>query len=104
MPPLEGANPPGVPVDLKALRKRLEASQGREYWRSLDELAQTEEFQDFVKHEFPRNVDLWMEPTTRRQFLKLMGASLGMAFLNGCTKPLEKIVPYNQAPEDLVPG
>src|SRR4051794_22635293 len=88
-------------VDFSALRRRLQQGEGREYWRGLEELAETPEFQDFVKHEFPRDVELWMEPITRRDFLKLMGAGLALAFFAGCRKPLETIIPYNQAPEDI---
>jgi MoCo/4Fe-4S cofactor protein with predicted Tat translocation signal len=91
-------------VDIAAIRTRLANSHGRDYWRSLEELSETAEFQDFVKHEFPRDVELWMEPMSRRGFVKLMGASLAMAFFSGCRKPLESIVPYNKAPEDVVPG
>jgi molybdopterin-containing oxidoreductase family iron-sulfur binding subunit len=91
-------------TDIAAIRARLRKSEGREYWRSLEELAETDEFQDFVRHEFPSGVDLWLEPTSRRDFLKLMGASLAVAFFSGCRKPLEAIVPYNVAPEDAVPG
>jgi len=95
MPPLS---------DLSAIRARLQKSGGREYWRSLEELSETDEFRDFVRHEFPRGVDLWPEPASRREFLRLMGASLAVAFFSGCRKPLEAIVPYDKAPEDAIPG
>jgi molybdopterin-containing oxidoreductase family iron-sulfur binding subunit len=90
--------------DLAAIRARLESGGGREYWRGLDELSETAEFADFVRHEFPRGADVWLEPTSRRDFLKLMGASLAVAFFSGCRKPLEAIVPYNAAPPDALPG
>jgi molybdopterin-containing oxidoreductase family iron-sulfur binding subunit len=95
MPPL---------TDIAAIRARLQKSGGREYWRSLEELAETDEFQDFVRHEFPRGADVWMEPTSRREFMRLMGASLAVAFFSGCRKPLDAIVPYNVAPKDAVAG
>ena len=42
---------------------------------------------------------------SRRGFLQLMGASLAMAGMTGCTKlPLEPIVPYVRQPEDIIPG
>ena len=41
-------------LNLSSLRARLANSQGREYWRSLDELAETEEFRDFLHNEFPQ--------------------------------------------------
>ncbi len=44
-------------------------------------------------------------PGSRREFLKLMGASLALAGWSGCTRqPLEKIVPYVRQPEEVVPG
>jgi molybdopterin-containing oxidoreductase family iron-sulfur binding subunit len=95
MPPL---------TDIAAIRARLQKSGGREYWRSLEELSATDEFQDFVRHEFPRGADVWMEPTSRRDFMKLMGASLAVAFFSGCRKPIAAIVPYNAAPKDAIPG
>ena len=42
---------------------------------------------------------------SRRNFLKLMGASLAFGGLTSCTiQPTEKIVPYVRAPEYIVPG
>jgi Fe-S-cluster-containing dehydrogenase component len=42
----------------------------------------------------------------RRNFLKLMGASLALAGLTGCRarQPVEKIVPYVRQPEAIIPG
>ncbi|HEV3204855.1 MAG TPA: hypothetical protein VGY77_10745, partial [Gemmataceae bacterium] len=46
------------------------------------------------------------ESIDRRQFMTLMGASLALAGLNGCNvqPPAEKIMPFVQSPEDIVPG
>ena len=91
--------------DLKSLREKLSPKRGRAYWKSLDELAETEEFQDFLKHEFPAGADTWTDPVGRRHFLQLMGASLALAGLANCTRqPEERIVPYVRAPEELIPG
>jgi molybdopterin-containing oxidoreductase family iron-sulfur binding subunit len=96
------------PLDLAAIRGRLAGTRGKEYWRSLDELAATAEFQEFLHREFPRQAAEWNDPNplSRRQFLKLMAASLALAGLSGCqlTEPQEKIVPYVNKPEQLVPG
>jgi molybdopterin-containing oxidoreductase family iron-sulfur binding subunit len=96
------------PLNLAAIRARLAGARGREYWRSLDELAATAEFQDYLHREFPRQASEWIDPSpiSRRQFLKLMGASLALAGLSGCqlTEPQEKIVPYVNKPDSLVPG
>ncbi|HWB83329.1 MAG TPA: TAT-variant-translocated molybdopterin oxidoreductase [Bryobacteraceae bacterium] len=96
-------------LDLAAVRARLEGARGREYWRSLDDLASTEEFQDLLEREFPRQAIGWSEDENsvdgRRNFLKLMGASLALAGLTACTKqPVEHIMPYVRQPEELIPG
>ncbi|HEY3092721.1 MAG TPA: TAT-variant-translocated molybdopterin oxidoreductase, partial [Vicinamibacterales bacterium] len=91
--------------DLEALRGRLEATRGREYWRSLESLAETPEFKEFLHREFPQNASEWLDPVGRRSFLKLMGASLALAGVSACTRqPEEEIVPYVRQPEEEVPG
>ena len=77
---------------------------GKEYWRSLDQLADTPEFQKFLLEEFPANNIEISNPLSRRKFLSLMGASLAFAGLAGCRRPVEKIMPYVTAPENIVPG
>ena len=44
------------------------------------------------------------EGITRRDMMMLMGASLSLAGLAGCRRPVEEIVPYVTAPEEMVPG
>jgi MoCo/4Fe-4S cofactor protein with predicted Tat translocation signal len=91
--------------DLVALRGRLEATRGREYWRSLESLAETAEFKEFLHREFPQNASEWLDPVGRRSFLKLMSASLALAGVSACTRqPDEEIVPYVRQPEEEVPG
>jgi len=77
---------------------------GPRYWRSLDELARTPEFQEAVQREFPD--DEWdrLPPATRRQFLKVMGASMAFAGLTACRWPAEKIVPFAHRPDGRTPG
>src|SRR5215475_7644477 len=78
---------------------------GKNYWRSLEELAGTPEFHEFVRREFPQQAEEWDDPIERRTFLKLMGASLALAGLSGCViQPPEKIIPYVHQPEELIPG
>jgi MoCo/4Fe-4S cofactor protein with predicted Tat translocation signal len=90
-------------LDLITIRAKLESGSGPELWRSLDELAKTEEFKNFQDHEFPYNQE--KNNVSRRDVLKLMGASAAFAGLTACTKlPTEKIVPYVQAPEEFIPG
>ena len=78
---------------------------GKKYWRSLEELADTPQFREFVAQEFPQQAEGWNDPIERRSFIKLMGASLALAGLSGCVfQPPEKIVPYVTQPEEHVPG
>ena len=77
----------------------------RKYWRSLDELASVDGFKEFLHREFPRQASEWIDDEGRRNFLKIMGASLALAGLSACTKqPTEYTMPYVEAPEQLVPG
>ena len=74
-------------------------------WRSLDELAQTPDFLERLHREFPRGASEWTDELHRRDFLRLMGASVALAGVGACTKqPIEKIVPYVEQPENVVPG
>ncbi|MEZ5398570.1 MAG: TAT-variant-translocated molybdopterin oxidoreductase [Bryobacteraceae bacterium] len=94
-----------TPLDLDAIRARLADAKGPEFWRSLEQVAGTEEFQAFLDNEFTPGTSEWSNPLNRRRMLELMGASLGLAGLTACTKqPPEKIVPYVAQPEDIVPG
>jgi MoCo/4Fe-4S cofactor protein with predicted Tat translocation signal len=79
----------------------------KKFWRSLDELAETPAFQQMMHREFPHAAGEWNDPSSRRSFLKLMGASLALGGLAaGCTlrKTSEKIVPYVDPPEEVIPG
>ncbi len=91
--------------DLVQIRTQLESRQGRRRWRSLEELAETEEYKDFLHHEFPYPAEKASGGISRRNVLRLMGASAALAGLTACTKlPTEKIVPYVRPPEEFVPG
>jgi MoCo/4Fe-4S cofactor protein with predicted Tat translocation signal len=83
------------PFDLSAIQAHLGASTGPEYWRGLEELADTKGFQEFLHREFPDQASALADPVGRRQFLRVMGASLALAGVSACTKqPAEAIVPY----------
>jgi MoCo/4Fe-4S cofactor protein with predicted Tat translocation signal len=94
-----------APMTLDEVRQELKGVKGKKYWRSIDELANTAEFQAAVEREFPSSAQEWVDPVSRRGFMKLMGASLALAGLAGCTKqPDEPIYTYAKAPEDLILG
>ena len=92
-------------LDLATVKEQIEQTTGPEYWRSLEELAGSEEFKEMMHREFPKGASEWLESFSRRGFLKTMSASLALAGLTGCTKmPLTEIVPYVKQPENVVPG
>src|SRR5579859_4660914 len=100
-------------LSLAAVRERIDAAiahderekVGPEYWRSLEELAGSEEFQSALHREFPKGASEWVDSVSRRGFLQVMGASLGLAGMTGCVRlPLEPIVPYVRQPEEVIPG
>ena len=84
-----------VRLDLETVRRELREKRGPEFWRSLDELAGTPEFQELLHREFPRQASEWVEAvgesaaaagTSRRAFLQLSSASLALAGLTACTR------------------
>ncbi len=94
-------------MTLDAVREKLAGQTGRRFWKNLDELAATPEFNELMAEEFPRQAmqGEWVDAVSRRGFLKVMGASLALAGLAGCTKqPDEPIYPYIRQPENLVLG
>ncbi len=90
---------------METAQARLAGMSGKRYWQTIDELADTPEFQDALQREFPQHASEWVDSVSRRGFMKLMGASIALAGLTGCTKqPDEPIYPYVKQPEDLVLG
>jgi molybdopterin-containing oxidoreductase family iron-sulfur binding subunit len=92
---------------LAALQDRFEEARGPKYWRTLEELAKTAAFQELLRSEFPEQAAAGLDSLSRRKFLALMGASLALAGVSGCSvrpAPSRDIVPYVRAPEELVPG
>jgi molybdopterin-containing oxidoreductase family iron-sulfur binding subunit len=92
-------------LSLAEVRARLSAARGKEYWQSLKQVTESDGFDELMEREFPRQASEFLDPVSRRGFLKLMGASLALAGLSACTRqPEEEIVPYVKQPEDLIPG
>jgi molybdopterin-containing oxidoreductase family iron-sulfur binding subunit len=85
------------------------AATGRRYWCSLDDLADTPEFKDWLHREFPAGAsELVEDGTSRRNFLKIMAASFafaGIASLGaGCRRPEEHLEPFGKQPENYTFG
>lgn len=87
--------------------RREGAPSGQGYWRSVDEFTQSPGFREFLEREFPKGASE-LAGSSRRDFVKLMGASLalaGAATIPGCRRPDHKILPYGaEPPEHVIPG
>jgi MoCo/4Fe-4S cofactor protein with predicted Tat translocation signal len=93
------------PLDLAAVRAKLQSKSGKQYWRTIEELAEDPHFEDLLHREFPRQAAEWDEAVDRRDFLKLMAASLAFAGLTGCkANEQTHIVPYVKQPDGMVLG
>jgi molybdopterin-containing oxidoreductase family iron-sulfur binding subunit len=77
---------------------------GKKYWRSLDQFYQTTEFQDWLNREFPSSASEMLDEPSRRNVLKLMAASFGLAGLTACRRPVEHILPNARGVEDYIHG
>src|SRR6202050_408153 len=107
---------PMAATDLAKARAALAKSAKPRFWQSLQELANTPEYEAHLHHEFPHDPEkdpeekvrvagVELEGVPRRDILKLMAASAALSGLSAGTKlPTEKIVPYVRAPEEIVPG
>lgn len=80
-----------------------------QYWRSLEQLADTDEFRDFLHREFPVAASELPEEDgpdgfSRRRWMQLMGASLALGGAVGCRWPEDQIAPFQDRPENRIPG
>ena len=92
-------------TNFASLRDSILSQSGKEYWRSVEEFVDAPEFEEFVAREYPHEIEEWDNSLSRRNFVKVMGASLALAGLSGCViQPPEKIVPYVKSPEGMLPG
>ena len=85
------------------------SEKGTAAWRSIGELEKTPQFRTWMEREFPEGSgELSAEDRemSRRNFVKLMGASSALAGLTlaSCRRPESYILPYKEGPEWLVPG
>ncbi len=77
---------------------------GPKYWRSLDHLANTAQFREWVGREFPSESTEMLDGNSRRTVLKMMAASFGLAGLTACRRPVEHIFPITKGVENYSPG
>ena len=74
------------------------------YWRSLGELENSPEFQQALQREFPEGITDAPDAVSRRGFLSAVAASVALAGLTSCRKPVTKILPFNVQPEGYKHG
>src|ERR1700685_249048 len=90
-------------LDMDAARAKLAQENGKRFWQSIDQLAETKEYREFLENEFPHDPEKDQDGINRRDVLKLAAASAALAGLSACTKlPTQRIVPYVKAPEEIV--
>lgn len=91
-------------LSISEIQAKLDAREDKT-WRSIEQLLETKEFQESLEREFPRHTAPWASGMNRRTFVKAVTASLALAGLSACRpKYAQKIIPYVQAPEDIIPG
>ena len=79
----------------------------KKYWKGLEQLENTADFQDRASKEFPDYLPINGgdngEPS-RRDFLKMMGFGVAAVSLAACEAPVRKAIPYVNKPVDVDPG
>ncbi|MCM2282543.1 MAG: TAT-variant-translocated molybdopterin oxidoreductase, partial [Bdellovibrionaceae bacterium] len=78
-----------------------------EFWLGLEDYEGSAEFKKLAENEFltsPLKSEDGKDGVARRDFLKLMGASLALATTSCVRRPAQKIIPYAQAPKEITPG
>ncbi len=78
--------------------------QSKKYFRSLGDLEQTPEFEDFLHREFPTAASEFPEGVSRRRWVQLMGASLAFGGAVGCRYNREEFAEFVVRPEGRVAG
>src|SRR4030095_6188432 len=87
--------------------------ENKNYWKGLEELHEDPEFLKERDKEFAQelpveeifNSSVVNKPTSRRDFLKVLGFSVSAATLAAsCRIPVNKAIPYVIKPEEIVPG
>jgi len=76
----------------------------KRYFRSVDELHQTPEFEQFLSREFPQAASEFPEGVSRRRWLQMMGASLALGGVAGCRYNREEVAAFVMRPEGRIPG
>ncbi|MEM9663886.1 MAG: TAT-variant-translocated molybdopterin oxidoreductase [Bacteroidota bacterium] len=104
LPILDPASVAAKPASPSEETGAASAAPRHRFWRSIEHLKQDPEFERLNQHEFMPGALDPPTSTSRRQFMQLMGASMALAGLTACRRPVEKILPYSRKPEEVIPG
>ena len=89
-------------IDLPVLKNAATPAPRERFWRSAADLRG--ELGDLHDGEFMPGASDPPGGSSRRDFLRIMGASMAMAGLAACRRPVEEVLPYTRQPEEIVPG
>ena len=76
----------------------------KKYWKGVEELKNDIGFVKNANREFNLDDIDTVEPTHRRDFLKVLGFSVAAVSLAACDAPVRKAIPYLNKPESVEPG
>ena len=104
--PITSANSTGSTVSELEVAPTLKGGSKAKgsYWRSVDELQQTPEFEQFLHREFPQAASEFPEGVSRRKWLKLMSASMALGGMAGCSYGPNEIAAFVVRPQNTIPG
>ncbi len=73
-------------------------------WRSLPHANQEDGYAEMVQEEFLPGASDRPGDVSRRNFIQILGASMALAGLAACRRPVEHVMPFANRPEELIPG
>ncbi len=76
----------------------------KKFFRSVDQLEGTAEFNEFLEREFPSAASEFPDGISRRRWVQLMGASIALSGAAGCRYPREQFAALVVPQEDRVAG
>lgn len=83
------------------------APSGTQYWMSLEQWGKNPALAGRLENEFmssPLAGEDAKDGFARREFLKIMGASVALATTGCVRRPQDHIIPYAKAPKEITPG
>ena len=82
----------------------ISSGSDRKLWRSRPHLEQNPDLMEMASEELIPGASDAPSGSGRRHFMQLLGASMAMAGLAACRRPVEYIMPFSDRPEELIPG